>query len=543
MKSIGLNRRQRKMANIPSRFPMGIAKEYKDRMIKQIVLPMETKVMNAWENRLSRLIQQLDSFKADSPEKIQKILEQLRKESQVSEAKIRDLASDTIDKTKKFSIKQVDEQIKAIAGVKPHLRHPAMKNAIQATIHENVRLIKSIPTKYLDEVERVINEGVASGMSKSKIKQGLLKAGAKSSNKARLIARDQVGNVLSRVSQARQTQAGVKHYTWMSVGDSRVRPSHQNYHGQKFSWKEGSPEGHPGEPIQCRCIAVPSEKEVMENFGAKGTPVTPMPTTGSEKVQNPEGIENYQDAQAYFGDQYDIDFKLNTNDFTYSKKDIKRISKEFDDLFSKNPKIAKKLNSIGDRFSIQTRNWNARYQKELNDLREKWFEGKSIREYYKQKGVTGSKLDEIVKRNKAKLRKTVDDMMPKKPKIDRFINPGMSDLTGKYETAYNTIGVRHDILNGSWNSAFEWNNYQYTIRHEFMHAIDDTHEFYKNKKIRELYNNFTELSAKEQYHSNLGTYAASNPKEFVAEVYARKKAGFSNKYIDETYEIMKEVVE
>ena len=83
-----------------------------------------------------------------------------------------------------------------------------------------------------------------------------------------MLARDQVGNYFAKVTKKRQTQAGIKHYIWASVGDDRVRDNHAEWDGQRFSWKNGSPNGtHPGQEINCRCVAMPSEKEVKMIYG------------------------------------------------------------------------------------------------------------------------------------------------------------------------------------------------------------------------------------------------------------------------------------
>ena len=52
-----------------------------------------------------------------------------------------------------------------------------------------------------------------------------------------------------------QTNLGIEKYQWSSSGDGRVRPSHRQFDGKIYTWAEGSPEGHPGDPIMCRCVA------------------------------------------------------------------------------------------------------------------------------------------------------------------------------------------------------------------------------------------------------------------------------------------------
>lgn len=75
----------------------------------------------------------------------------------------------------------------------------------------------------------------------------------------RQIAGDEVSRLHSELSQARSEYLGVDTYVWVSQRDDRVRQTHEEFDGETFSWADGSPEGHPGEPENCRCYAVPVE--------------------------------------------------------------------------------------------------------------------------------------------------------------------------------------------------------------------------------------------------------------------------------------------
>lgn len=72
---------------------------------------------------------------------------------------------------------------------------------------------------------------------------------------ADLIARDQLQKLHGRLNEERQRAAGVDRYTWTTQGDDRVRPEHAAREGRTFSWDRPPDEGHPGEPIACRCYA------------------------------------------------------------------------------------------------------------------------------------------------------------------------------------------------------------------------------------------------------------------------------------------------
>ncbi|MFH4293788.1 minor capsid protein, partial [Acinetobacter baumannii] len=76
--------------------------------------------------------------------------------------------------------------------------------------------------------------------------------------RARLIASDQMGKINGQINQARQLSMGVETYTWQTAKDERVRPDHQYKQGKTFRWDSPPDGGHPGQPIRCRCTALPN---------------------------------------------------------------------------------------------------------------------------------------------------------------------------------------------------------------------------------------------------------------------------------------------
>jgi SPP1 gp7 family putative phage head morphogenesis protein len=125
-------------------------------------------------------------------------------------------------------------------------------------VAQNVALIKTIGPQYLDQVEKVIYEGIRSGMDGHSIKREVLKVNGQNYNRAKLIARDQMQKFNSALSGARQQSIGVTGYIWRTSQDDRVRDSHRGKDGLRFDWNAPpSDTGHPGEDIQCRCTAEP----------------------------------------------------------------------------------------------------------------------------------------------------------------------------------------------------------------------------------------------------------------------------------------------
>ena len=76
-------------------------------------------------------------------------------------------------------------------------------------------------------------------------------------NRANLIARDQINKLNGQVNAIRQQNVGITHYIWRTADDDRVRPTHNARDDKKFAWDKPPSDGHPGEPINCRCYAEP----------------------------------------------------------------------------------------------------------------------------------------------------------------------------------------------------------------------------------------------------------------------------------------------
>ena len=109
----------------------------------------------------------------------------------------------------------------------------------------------------------------------------------KASNRAKFIARNEVGTALGTINKERQQAANVQLYTWQTADDERVRSfergdksDHVMLNGKLFSWQgditvngvdysmanDGQFQNTiPGEPYNCRCVAIPHMPEFDED--------------------------------------------------------------------------------------------------------------------------------------------------------------------------------------------------------------------------------------------------------------------------------------
>jgi SPP1 gp7 family putative phage head morphogenesis protein len=137
---------------------------------------------------------------------------------------------------------------------------PLLQSMRKAT-NENIALIKSIPEKYFERVKETITAGWVEGVRWEDLVKKIQEDGGVTESRAKLIARDQTSKMNAAFNQERQQQVGVEQYEWSTSQDERVRPSHADMDGKICEWANpplvDDERVHPGEAINCRCVAIP----------------------------------------------------------------------------------------------------------------------------------------------------------------------------------------------------------------------------------------------------------------------------------------------
>ncbi|MGH7176670.1 MAG: phage minor head protein [Tepidisphaeraceae bacterium] len=139
---------------------------------------------------------------------------------------------------------------------------PAMRDAFNASLAENVGLIKSIPAQYLQQVEGAVMRSYAAGRDLESMVKELKQLYPKASHRAELIARDQSNKANAVVNRTRQMELGITEAKWMhSHAGKNPRPSHVAANGKIYKIAEGCKiDGEfiqPGQEINCRCTSRP----------------------------------------------------------------------------------------------------------------------------------------------------------------------------------------------------------------------------------------------------------------------------------------------
>lgn len=135
---------------------------------------------------------------------------------------------------------------------------PAMRDAFNATLSENVGLIKSIPEQFLQQVEGIVTRSYSVGGDLHAMVKELKELNPKLGRRAELIARDQCRRANAVVNRARMLELGITDAIWMHSHAGRFpRPDHVAASGKRFRVAEGCLiSGQfvlPGQDINCRC--------------------------------------------------------------------------------------------------------------------------------------------------------------------------------------------------------------------------------------------------------------------------------------------------
>lgn len=139
---------------------------------------------------------------------------------------------------------------------------PVMRDAFDATLAENVGLIRSIPEQYLGKVEGAVMRSYSAGRDLATMTKDIKAIYPVTQRRAELIARDQSNKANAVVTRARQMDLGITEAIWLhSHAGKEPRPEHVAANGKKYKIAEGCLiDGEyiqPGEKINCRCVSRP----------------------------------------------------------------------------------------------------------------------------------------------------------------------------------------------------------------------------------------------------------------------------------------------
>jgi SPP1 gp7 family putative phage head morphogenesis protein len=147
---------------------------------------------------------------------------------------------------------------------------PAMADVLDATVAQNVALIKTIPQRYHAEIEGLVMRSVQTGRDLATLTKDLQERYGVARRRAALIARDQNNKATSALTHARQVDLGITQAVWQhSHAGKEPRPTHVKMSGKTYDVRKGMWDPaeqafvFPGSLINCRCTSRP----VVPGFG------------------------------------------------------------------------------------------------------------------------------------------------------------------------------------------------------------------------------------------------------------------------------------
>jgi len=250
--------------------PRMIQADYYLRILRLLKKAKELVDRDVHQAILSLVAERQDTLRTDGPEDFSRVIDGIRLEYGriVDRGTLEDVAEGAAASVLNTNRRLSSEQFRAILGVDVLAGDPPLAMAMQVFTIENVGLIKTISSRYFDEVESTVFRNWRAGRRPSEIEAEIAGRYDVSKGRARVIARDQTNKLNGQLNQARQNNLGIQSYRWRNAGDERVRgnpgglypdaePSHWSREGKVYRWDEPPEDGHPGEPIQCRCWPEP----------------------------------------------------------------------------------------------------------------------------------------------------------------------------------------------------------------------------------------------------------------------------------------------
>lgn len=222
---------------------------------------------------------------AGQSKRVRDLVERARQRmaASISQREIEALAVRFAGATSTHQRMQFNKQTRAVLGVDLFTGDRFLPAVVEGFASENVALIKGITTKLADDVEGATLRSLQKGILAEDLAADLEDRFGYAEDRAKLIARDQIGKLNGQINASRQQELGVTRFRWRTVKDERVtgtpggpyeksEPSHYDLDGEIFEYadpppanRDGSP-GLPGEPINCRCYAEPVLDDLLEGM-------------------------------------------------------------------------------------------------------------------------------------------------------------------------------------------------------------------------------------------------------------------------------------
>lgn len=255
--------------------PAGIAAWYKKEIRKlaaEMLRDVSAKVEVAYKGTASDSVVAFDESRQ---ERLQRLLDQTENEfSLLFEQKALELSARMAameEAQAGRATQSAFNDLKAALTIRPTIT-PELKQSMQAIIAENVNLIKSIQSRYFEQIRGAVNRAILNNGSYSELKAEISKYNGQNMRRAGLIARDQSHKAWTTISMQKMKDAGINGWEWVHGGgvktprETHIKTAEQgginhtiHKTGEKcYDPQKGVERGIlPGELPYCRCFARP----------------------------------------------------------------------------------------------------------------------------------------------------------------------------------------------------------------------------------------------------------------------------------------------
>lgn len=136
----------------------------------------------------------------------------------------------------------------------------AMNDVVGALIAENVSLIKSIPSRYFDDITAMVQRHASQGKDLAALEEEIFNRYNVTQRRAKFIARDQSDKASEAIKRTECRDLGITEGIWVHVpGTKSARATHMRMNGKRFRLDEGLYDADvkrkvlTGELPGCRC--------------------------------------------------------------------------------------------------------------------------------------------------------------------------------------------------------------------------------------------------------------------------------------------------
>lgn len=286
--------------NVNLQYPSSAERDYY-RVLRAVV-----RELRKYTNQLLPGIKPALKQDADSDDMVQQILELLNEGAVIAAAlnEVRRLIGN-VDNIVRYNI---NLSFKSCLAVDVFMHNSALFDKVTGEWYASQsQLINSIVSTYTDKLGGIVSNAVQRGSLYKDVVADVKHLYDVTDNRAKFIARNEVGNLNAIITKTRQQEAGVECYEWSTSRDERVRESHRVMDGNLYYWSRSTPGEingrkvyqapalHPGMDYNCRCVAIPiidTESWNVANATPDGQPVPNRATELPIIKENRVNLEN-----------------------------------------------------------------------------------------------------------------------------------------------------------------------------------------------------------------------------------------------------------